>query len=260
MYNETWFTIEGTQYVYKPYVKDKTMISYYSQIKNRLHQFKQTVEANLEHIQNNPNTEWVIVDCGSQDGLYEYMRNFVGISGLHYYRTLNYKTYSIPIAKNFAARLSSGKYLFNLDIDNYIGNATAQISNLGFNTGVFCDIFKKGVYGRIGCSKTTFNKVGGYDESFLPAGKHDIDLIMRCNLVNYRFKHIPCVISPILNSKTDTVINTGSTLDWETMNTLNGQKMARNLQNNIYRPNKNFTSCIFEYNFITQIKLSEEML
>jgi glycosyltransferase involved in cell wall biosynthesis len=236
------------------------IISYCSQVKNRLYQFKKTVQSNLKHIQDNANTEWIIVDCNSSDGLYQYIRKIDLGQRVHYYRTLNYNNYSIPVAKNLAARLGSGDYIFNLDIDNFIGNATSQIKSLGYRVGVCCNIFKRGVYGRIGCSKRVFNMVGGYDESFYPAGKHDIDFIERCKLINYYFKHIPCIVNPILNSKLETVVNTGSDMSWENMNDLNGEKMKYNIQNKIYCPNKKFTSCIFEYNFTKQIRLSGDRI
>jgi predicted glycosyltransferase involved in capsule biosynthesis len=235
------------------------IISYCSQVKNRLYQLKKTIKSNLKHIEDNLNTEWVVMDYGSTDGLYQYMRMIDLGKRIHYYRMLNPISYSIPIAKNMAVRLSSGDYVFNLDIDNFIGNATSQIKNLGYRVGVCCNIFKRGVYGRIGCSRRVFNMVGGYDESFYPAGKHDMDFMERCKLINYYFKHTPCMINPILNSKIETVINTDSNMNWETMNTLNEKKMNYNIHNNIYCPNKKFTSCIFEYNFTKRITLSGEI-
>jgi predicted glycosyltransferase involved in capsule biosynthesis len=235
------------------------IISYCSQIKNRIHQLKQTIESNLQHIQNNKNTEWIIVDCDSNDGLYDYIKNFGPIERVRYYKTINYDYYSIPIAKNFASRLSSGDYVFNLDIDNYIGEATNQINELGINVGVCCNVLRKGIYGRIGCSKEIFNTVGGYDESFLPAGAHDTDLIARCRMINYEFKSIPCSIGAVLNSKEETAINMKIDMDWKTMNYLNGQKTKSNMKNKNYCPNKKFTSCEFEYNFNKIIKLSENI-
>lgn len=235
------------------------MISYYSQVKNRFFQFKKTFRHNLGHISSHNETEWIIVDCGSNDGIYEYVSKIKLPERVKYYRTVNYSNYSIPVAKNFAARLSSGDYLFNLDIDNYIGNTTDKVIDLGFG-GVCCEIFKIGVYGRIGCSSEIFKKVGGYDESFLPAGKHDMDFMKRCNLLNYKFQHISCDINPILNSKKDTVINSNSNMNWETMNILNGKKMLHNLQHQIYHPNQKFTRCDFEYNFTATVKLSEEFV
>ena len=234
------------------------IVSYYSQVKNRFYQFQQTFKSNLDHLISNDDIEWIIVDCDSTDGLYEYIRDLGPIDRFHYYKALNFHSYSIPIAKNFAARLCSGDYIFNLDIDNYIGDATSQIKEAKFG-GLCCNILKKGVYGRIGCSREIFYKVGGYDESFLPAGKHDTDLMERCKSLKYTFKHVDCSMSPVLNSKIETTINMNTNLDWKSMNLSNGKKMKHNLQNNIFCPNKKFTNCEFEYNFKKIIKLSEEI-
>jgi glycosyltransferase involved in cell wall biosynthesis len=241
------------------------IISYCSQIKNRFHQFRKTFYHNLEKIKINENTEWIIVDCCSSDGLSFFMNSFIKspqyFNRIHYYRTLNLKNYSIPIAKNFSARISSGDYLFNLDIDNFIGDATENIINI-VPKGICCNILKKGVYGRIGSSREIFKKVGGYDESFLPAGKHDTDLKLRCQLIGYEFIDIPCRIEAILNSKDETIKNTRliwKIFGWKFMNLFNQKKMEYNLKNKIYCPNNNFASCEFEYNFKTKVSLSKEI-
>jgi predicted glycosyltransferase involved in capsule biosynthesis len=240
------------------------IISYCSQIKNRFHQLRETFSHNLEKIRINENVEWIIVDCGSSDGLSSFMNNFINspdyFNRIHYYRALNLKSYSIPIAKNFSARISSGEYLFNLDVDNFIGDTTQNIINIA-PKGICCNIFKKGVYGRIGSSREIFKKVGGYDESFLPAGKHDTDLKLRCQLIGYEFIDIPCGAEAILNSKDETIKNTRliwKIFGWKFMNLFNKQKMEYNLKNKIYCPNKKFASCEFEYNFKTKVSLSKE--
>jgi len=228
------------------------LISYCSQIKNRFYQFNQTFYHNLEIIKNNENTEWIIVDCDSYDDMSDFMNYFIKspkhISRIHYYKTINFKNYSIPIAKNFAARLSSGDYLFNLDIDNFIGDATESIIKLA-PKGICCNVMKKGVYGRIGCSREMFDKVGGYDESFLPAGKHDTDLKLRCGLIGYEFIDTPYKIEAILNSKEETTKNIESDLDWKTMNFINGKKMKDNISSKNFHPNKEFTKCELIHNF-----------
>ena len=77
------------------------IISYCSQIKNRFHQLRETFYHNLEKIRINENVEWIIVDCGSSDELSSFMNNFIKspeyFNRIHYYRTLNFKNYSIPI-------------------------------------------------------------------------------------------------------------------------------------------------------------------
>jgi len=228
------------------------LISYCSQIKNRFYQFKQTFNHNLEIIKNNENTEWIIVDCDSSDDMSDFMKYFIKspkhINRIHYYRTINFKNYSIPIAKNFSARLSSGDYLFNLDVDNFIGDATESIMKLS-PKGICCNVLRKGVYGRIGCSREIFDKVGGYDESFMPAGKHDTDLKLRCGLVGYEFVDTPCKIEAILNSKDETTKNIESDLDWKNMNLINNKKMQDNISSKNFHPNKEFTKCELIHNF-----------
>jgi len=235
-------------------------ISYCSQIKNRFHQFVKTFDHNFNHIQSHNNTEWIIVDCDSNDGIREFMQDFISIDRIYYYTTLDYKSYSIPVAKNFSARLSSGDYIFNLDVDNYIADTTEIIMEKGESVGLYCSTMKKGIYGRLGCSRNIFEKAGGYDESFLPAGKHDTDLRLRCTeLLNYYFEDIVCKKSAILNSKEDTIKNMDSKLSWETMNSENECKMNNNLINRNFHPNKKFTSCQLIKNFKDTILLKEDL-
>jgi len=205
-------------------------------------------------INQNKNIEWIIVDCGSDDGMSDFMMNNIKLERIHYYQTLDYNEYSIPIAKNFAARLSSGDYFFNLDVDNFVSNSIENIKKYNPD-GIWCNIFRKGVYGRIGCSKDVFKEVGGYDESFLPAGCHDTDFVKRCELLGYKFSHIDCELLPILNSKEETIKNMNSDLSWKEMNDKNKQKMNKNLSNKIFNPNKKFTNCKFLYNFSDVIEL-----
>ena len=237
------------------------IISYCSQIKNRFHQFSQTFQHNLEKIQTHKNTEWVIVDCESDDGMQGFMKEFVD-SGVEprvrYYRTVKYQPYSIPVAKNFSTRLSSGDYIFNLDADNFISDATETIMKKGEHVGIYCDVFRMGVYGRVGCSRRVFWEAGGYDESFFPAGKHETDLRLRCvELLGCHFDHADCKIPAILNSKDDTIKHTKSSMSWKTMNFINQCKMKMNLDSNNFRPNKKFTKCDFIENFNKKIRLEE---
>jgi len=234
-------------------------ISYCTQIKNRLPQFEQVFAHNLAHVLDNPDTEWVIVDCDSSDGLDAFIADEFPVfpAHVHYYRSRP-QAYSIPVAKNFAARLSSGDYLFNLDADNFIGDTSAHIRRVGRYDGICCDLFKRGVYGRIGCARKIFEFVGGYDESFLPAAKHDVDLRARCGIIGYNFVNVVPDIGAILNVKEDTVRNFASDLSWEQMHALNTEKMQQNLALRNYCPNQCMTSGEFIYNFDSVVRLTED--
>jgi len=236
-------------------------ISFCSQIKNRFNQFSQTFAHNLDKINNHDNTEWLIVDCGSDDGLKEFMREFTASRvepRIKYYQAVDYDSYSIPIAKNFSARLSSGDYIFNLDVDNFISDVTETITEKGEDVGIYCNVFKLGIYGRLGCSRRMFKKVGGYNESFFPAGKHETDLRLRCSeLLGYRFEDVACKIPAISNSKEDTIKHTKSSMSWKTMNFINQCKMKVSLSEKDYHPNKKFTGCEFIKDFKEKTRLEE---
>jgi glycosyltransferase involved in cell wall biosynthesis len=229
-------------------------ISICTQIKNRLIQFEETFVKNLETIKKNTGVEWIIVDYGSTDGLGKYIQNYVEkYDFIKYYIAVEYfQSYSIPVAKNFAARLSSGDFLFNLDCDNFLDNIIDEIR--ATDQGVFCNEDQRGTYGRIGLHKETFVKIGGYDENFYPAGVHDNDLILRAKYLNYEFKNIPSVSEPVSNDKLDTVRYLES-ISYEKMKEYNEIIMKYNEKKKIINPNNNiFTPCYFVLNFKNYVK------
>ena len=228
-------------------------ISICTQIKNRLHQFKNTFYKNIKIIEKHPNIEWVIVDVNSSDGLEHFIKSNL-YEKIKFYQTIENTEYSIPIAKNFSYRLSDGDYIFSLDADNFLGSIIDKIIEMNY-CGVFCDVYRLGVYGRIGCSKNILRQTGGYDESFLPAGHHEQDFMSRCELLGYRFTHVDFECLPIQNDKNDTVKNMSNSMSWSKMNEINLEKKTYNLLNGIVNPNKFHKKCNFTLNFGTSIKL-----
>lgn len=231
-------------------------ISFCTQIKNRFHQFEQVFFDNLQNINMSKyNIEWIIVDMNSDDGLNNFIKPYIS-QNISYYRPLEDIKYSIPIAKNFASRLSSGDYVFNLDADNYINNIDKDIVNHNY-IPIYCNKFLVGVFGRIGCKKDLFKAVGGYDESFYPAGYHENDFFNRCKLLGHNFKHIECDRLPLQNTKEETTKNTNLMLSWQAMQNLNKAKGKFNQQNKIINPNLSFTECTFICNFNNTIQLGK---
>jgi glycosyltransferase involved in cell wall biosynthesis len=231
-------------------------ISVCTQIKNRLYQFSKTFLKNVETLEKYQDVEWVIVDCGSSDGLSEYIGEYLEkYSFVKYYQAIDFK-YSIPIAKNFSVRFSTGDYVFNLDCDNYLDDIIDEIDST--DQGVHCHEYLKGTHGRIGMSKEIFLKIGGYDENFYPAGVHDNDIMLRANYLNYKFKSIPSGTPPVSNTKKDTVKDFES-IDWETMVKYNEVIMRYNEKKKILNPNNDiFTSCSFVYNLKDSIEKTNE--
>jgi hypothetical protein len=232
-----------------------------TQIKNRFYQFEQTFNHNISIINKYDNVNWTIVDIQSNDGLENFFEQFLKSydhNNINYYKIINNIDYSIPISKNFSLRLSTGHFLFNLDADNYLDGCVDKILSLDDNTGIQCSVFKKGIYGRIGAHSDKLKIVGGYDESFLPAGSHDIDLINRLTLIGYHCRHFKCQKLPVPNSKQDTIINfSNNTLSWDEMNNINKKKREINKKNKNIYPNKIFTNASFIHNFKNIIKLSD---
>ena len=89
--------------------------------------------------------------------------------------------------------------------------------------------------------------LGGYDQSFLPMGYQDHDLIMRFKLA-FGSKHYLSLSDPerysraIENDKSKSMENTKYTkkIDWMTMNQKNKQKSDINLSRGIYQVNNTF--------------------
>jgi hypothetical protein len=153
--------------------------------------------------------------------------------------------------------LSSGDYVFNLDIDNFICNAIDKIREMNYDS-VRCEIIRKGTFGRIGCAKTIFKSAGGYDESFLPAGHHEQDFLARCGALGFSFRHLEPKTMPIPNEKEDTVKNMNLGISWEEMNKENQRKKRMNAIAKITNPNKRHRPGKFVRNFSEIIEMGEE--
>jgi glycosyltransferase involved in cell wall biosynthesis len=162
--------------------------------KNRIHQIRQTLPENLlANSHDQGEVEFILVDFGSSDGLQDWLLGTFGQaldSGyLKYYYTESMTAFHCSIAKNLAHKLASGQILTNLDADNFTGPRGGDyvyqsMANYHFKA-VFhqwSGVWHDGTCGRISCRAEDFWKVGGYDESFEPAGYQDLDLLARLEL------------------------------------------------------------------------------
>ena len=114
---------------------------------------------------------------------------------LRYVRTNNLPFWHASIAKNTSHKIARGNILVNLDCDNFTGKRGAEHILRVFqkygNHILFhqwSGISKDGTYGRISYHRNTFFRLGGYDESFLPMGYQDHDIIRRFQM-HYQTKH-----------------------------------------------------------------------
>jgi len=188
---------------------------------NRFYQIKQTLKKNLlDNVNSKYNIEFVLVDFGSKDGLKDHIsKNFINEikSGyLKYYYTEELLFFHASIAKNTSHKLASGKYLVNLDCDNYTGDRGGDFivdfyKNNGDNIIIHqsSNIFGRGNMGRISMTKNNFFKIGGYNQSLKPMGHQDGDLINRAkmNKIKYYILKDKKYNNAITNDKNESLKN-----------------------------------------------------
>lgn len=170
-------------------------ISWCTTCMGRLWQLEQTLGHNLACLR--PDEEICLVNYNSQDGLDEYIRNnysdAVASGQLRYYHTTVPCAFDMAIAKNAAHRLSTGRVLFNLDADNFIGTATSDLLRrlLVDRPGGF--VFYEGppidrqvsveeawAAGRLAFDRYSFfQRLGGYDEAMPGVTHEDTDIFNR---------------------------------------------------------------------------------
>lgn len=220
--------------------------------KNRFWQICQTLPQNLK---NNAGAkdriEFVLVDFGSTDGLYDWIKgNFLREMEegyLKYYYTDNLPYWHASVCKNTAHMLAQNTILVNLDCDNYTGPEGGlfvidKFRRHGVDQAVihqFNGIPFSGCYGRIAVSKQNFLRAGGYDESFGPMAFQDCDLITRLNLMglSYFMYEDATFNHAIANTKEEGLKNAKSQLKWEEMLINNKRISWNNLKKGRYTAN-----------------------
>ena len=154
---------------------------------------------------------------------------FIRSGVLRYYVTDRLFSWHASIAKNTSHRLANGSFVVNMDCDNKIDprevyylldlikGATKKKYRQKMSKNVHGNFiyhgwsgkFHDGTYGRIGMFQEDFKKLGGYDESFLPMGSQDMDLLTRATLFYKSYDKIGPRYNSIAieNTKTDSLEN-----------------------------------------------------
>lgn len=203
--------------------------------KNRFYQLLQTLPVNLaDNLPYQNEIEFVLVDFKSEGGLQDWLfstcQSALDSNYLKYFYTESIDIWHAPIAKNTAHHHASGEFLVNLDGDNYTGKnggafVLEQFEKYGPDLLLhqFGGKFEDGSFGRVGMSKKHFKAIGGYDESLLPMLYEDIDLIKRLQLFGLRYELVndPAYNNALMNTKEDSLKNTGSGLTPKEMNRQN---------------------------------------
>lgn len=177
-----------------------------------------------------------MVDYGSNDGLSDWVwENFndeIAKEKIVFFEVKNEVRWNTARAKNLAHRLASCDYLFNLDADNYLTRDDINLLEKAVAQGLYCHQwsghFGDGSCGRIGLPRELFEKLGGYDESFLPVGGEDIDLLRRLAVIQSRYAKLgPPKVTAVQNSFEERTVEAGTSKDldphqyWNRLNSMN---------------------------------------
>lgn len=232
--------------------------------KNRFYQLSQTLPVNLaDNLQHQNEIEFVLVDFNSEGGLKDWLfstcQSALESNYLKYIYTESIDIWHAPIAKNTAHNHASGEFLVNLDGDNFTGKnggafVLEQFEKYGQDLLLhqFRGEFEDGSFGRVGMSKKHFQTIRGYDESLLPMLYEDIDLIKRLQLHGLRYELVndPAYNKALINTKEDSLKNTGSELTPKEMNRQNFIRSKENLAKGkiiARQPQMGITENIYQY-------------
>lgn len=233
---------------------------------NRLFHLKKTLETNILDNLEYPNLEFIVVNYNSKDNLDSWMKEnmqmYIDKGIVNYYRTDEPEVFHASLAKNLAHRVAKGDILCNLDGDNFTGKDYAFYLNYLFNQhqNSFFQFTKKpfwGTEGRIAFMKTDFFKLGGYDESLLPIGHEDHDLMNRAKAIGLVYKKIQIenFLKYLSNTEIEKAENTGNKNKYYDLENSNRKTSNMNIEKGKYIANlegmKNFK--LFE-NFNTNPK------
>ncbi len=167
-------------------------ISYCTACMNRISHVKKTLVRNIKDNEKNDNIEFVLLDYNSSDGLEKWvkstLRKYIKTGKLKYFKTKEPLVFNRSHSRNIMFKLAQGKYICNVDADNYIGKGFTEYLLSTFKKHPNCFIVAdtnreyydiRDALGRFSCRKDDFLSVGGYDESFVGYGPEDRDLYAR---------------------------------------------------------------------------------
>lgn len=206
-------------------------ISLATSVFNRFWQLQETLPLNVAAATEAGLTDLTIVDFGGEDSkeIEEFINDNFQLELCE--RIINYHRISKPwesfhmsAAKNIAATLTRGDFIFSLDADNFINrddlvyiktviaesrypSKTLIHQTTNESSPIFHEMWKDflpkeihsmchdrdlqwdGSTGRIGASRNLFYAVGGYNENMSLMGMDDIDFLLRCLKLGSEYKH-----------------------------------------------------------------------
>ncbi|TLD68983.1 glycosyltransferase [Phragmitibacter flavus] len=163
----------------------------------RLDHLMETLPVNLEVIRRFGDSEIVLLDYHSPDGLGDYVldhfKSAMQSGLLRLAATEMPDKFRMAHAKNVCHKQGRGEFLINLDADHFLNEGYMRELSKATEVGkadVCTFVYDKQVYGggfgRVVIRRELFYRLGGYDEDHHGYGHEDIDLVERAKRVGGR--------------------------------------------------------------------------
>ena len=238
----------------------KKKLTFVMALMNRSHQIEQTLLKNLEdNWEDRDDIEFLLMDVNSKDGFRNWIREqnlekYIECNYLRYYETDILNQWHASIGKNTATHQAHGEIVVTLDCDNYTGYRGGRFVITQFEKNDYnCVVHQfdwnpqNGNFGRIALTKKKFNEIGGYDQSLLPMGYQDWDIIKRAEATGCKY------VNPTDAEFNQAIMNEGGKelsmanqkeehqkMGWVEMNRINKLKCHHNLYKKKHKANDGY--------------------
>lgn len=238
----------------------KKKLTFVMALMNRKHQIEKTLIKNLEdNWEDREDVEFVLMDVSSKDGFREWLQEqklekYTKSGYLRCFETDVIDTWHASIGKNTATHQAHGRIVVTLDCDNFTGFRGGRFVIKHFEDNNYNCVMhqfdwnpQNGNFGRIAITKNKFDEIGGYDQSLLPMGYQDWDIIKRAEATGCKY------INPVDAEYNQAITNEGGKelsmantigahkkMGWTEMNRINKLKCHHNLYRNKYKANEGY--------------------
>ena len=179
--------------------------SYCTTCYKRLWQLKQTLKHNLDFTISGEVEVCVLVynDSEAFQYLTENYADYIQDGRLKIKPHFDDLGWNAGRIKNLAHQMATGRVVFNLDADNFIDGVHETLLHLKDTeiciTKQNAPNMLDGRIGRIGLTRSRFEKLDGYQENI--GDRHDGDLITRALMSGCKIIQSDCIIKPIPNTE-----------------------------------------------------------
>jgi hypothetical protein len=174
-------------------------ITFCTSILNRANSYKTIIRDNLELIKFKKNVSLCVLDYGSSDDIYEYIKKnfsyFIKTKKLKFVSVIEKKEkYWHSHAKNIAHIMADSDVISCLDADSRLTDEYINFiyKNIQPNN-ILCGMPNYGLTGNITLYKNKFLELGGYEEQYYKEiyGNEDSDLVKRARMLKMLTVNVP---------------------------------------------------------------------